>query len=129
MGPGIDLATQPLSDVGQRHRAAAPGHASHAGSAICGGDRAFGARGDQYLPAEPGKAAPGGRSREKRLLVETALPVKTVARLAGFSSTERLRVTFVEREGTSPTVFRKQALQMRKGSEGFLARWGEGGVG
>jgi AraC-like DNA-binding protein len=58
-------------------------------------------------------------SRAKRLLAETDLPVKTVARLAGFSSTERLRVTFVEREGTSPTVFRKRALQDRQGSEGF----------
>ena len=58
-------------------------------------------------------------SRAKRLLAETDLPVKTVARLAGFSSTERLRVTFVEREGTSPTVFRKRALQMRQGSEGL----------
>jgi AraC-like DNA-binding protein len=57
-------------------------------------------------------------SRAKRLLAETDLPVKTVARLAGFSSTERLRVTFVEREGTSPTVFRKRVLQMRQGSEG-----------
>ena len=54
-------------------------------------------------------------SRAKRLLAETDLPVKTVARLAGFSSTERLRVTFVEREGTSPTVFRKQAGQNRRG--------------
>jgi AraC-like DNA-binding protein len=61
-------------------------------------------------------------SRAKRLLAETDLPVKTVARLAGFSSTERLRVTFVEREGTSPTVFRKQALQMRLRSESFPGR-------
>ncbi len=48
-------------------------------------------------------------SRAKRLLSETDLPVKTVARLAGFSSTERLRVTFVEREGVSPSGFRKQS--------------------
>lgn len=52
-------------------------------------------------------------SRAKRLLAETELPVKTVARLAGFSSTERLRVTFVEREGISPTIFRKQSLEAR----------------
>ena len=38
-----------------------------------------------------------------------------VARLAGFSSTERLRVTFVEREGTSPTLFRKRVGQTRRG--------------
>jgi transcriptional regulator GlxA family with amidase domain len=55
-------------------------------------------------------------SRAKRLLAETELPVKTVARLAGFSSTERLRVTFVEREGISPTIFRKQAMKSRGGS-------------
>src|SRR4029079_16594556 len=51
-------------------------------------------------------------SRAKRLLSETDLPVKTVARLAGFSSTERLRVTFVEREGISPTGFRKLSSQV-----------------
>jgi AraC-like DNA-binding protein len=59
-------------------------------------------------------------SRAKRLLAETDLPVKTVARLAGFSSTERLRVTFVEREGTSPTIFRKRSLQSRRGVDGSL---------
>jgi AraC-like DNA-binding protein len=47
-------------------------------------------------------------SRAKRLLLETMLPVKTVAHLAGFSSTERMRVAFVEREGSSPTAFREQ---------------------
>lgn len=47
-------------------------------------------------------------SRAKRLLLETTLPVKTVAHLAGFSSTERMRVAFVEREGLSPTAFREQ---------------------
>lgn len=48
-------------------------------------------------------------SRAKRLLEETDLPVKTVAHLAGFSSTERMRVAFVEREGRSPTLYRKHA--------------------
>jgi AraC-like DNA-binding protein len=52
-------------------------------------------------------------SRAKRLLAETDLPVKTVAHLAGFSSTERMRVAFVEREGHSPTVFRKHASAAR----------------
>ena len=61
-------------------------------------------------------------SRAKRLLAETDLPVKTVARLAGFSSTERLRVTFVEREGISPTIFRKQSSQTRRGAEGYFGR-------
>jgi AraC-like DNA-binding protein len=46
--------------------------------------------------------------RAKRLLAETDLPVKTVAHLAGFSSTERMRVAFVDREGISPTIFRKR---------------------
>lgn len=57
-------------------------------------------------------------SRARRLLAETDLPVKTVARLAGFSSTERLRVTFVEREGISPTIYRKQSLESRRNPEG-----------
>lgn len=54
-------------------------------------------------------------SRAKRLLTETDLPIKTVAHLAGFSSTERMRVVFVEREGTSPTIFRRQHTQARTG--------------
>jgi len=54
-------------------------------------------------------------SRAKRLLSETDLPVKTVAHLAGFSSTERMRVVFVEREGVSPTLFRRQTSQVRPG--------------
>jgi AraC-like DNA-binding protein len=54
-------------------------------------------------------------SRAKRLLTETELPVKTVAHLAGFNSTERMRVLFVEREGTSPTAYRKQAAKLRRG--------------
>jgi transcriptional regulator GlxA family with amidase domain len=52
-------------------------------------------------------------SRAKRLLAETDQPVKTVAHLAGFSSTERMRVLFVEREGMSPSEYRKTASQHR----------------
>jgi AraC-like DNA-binding protein len=52
-------------------------------------------------------------SRAKRLLTETDLPVKSVAHLAGFNSTERMRVVFVEREGISPTDYRKQKSQVR----------------
>jgi transcriptional regulator GlxA family with amidase domain len=52
-------------------------------------------------------------SRAKRLLAETDQPVKTVAHLAGFSSTERMRVLFVEREGMSPSEYRKAASQHR----------------
>jgi AraC-like DNA-binding protein len=52
-------------------------------------------------------------SRAKRLLTETDLPVKSVAHLAGFSSTERMRVLFVEREGVSPNSYRKQTSHPR----------------
>ena len=52
-------------------------------------------------------------SRAKRLLTETNLPVKSVAHLAGFSSTERMRVLFVEREGVSPISYRKRMYQLR----------------
>ncbi len=52
-------------------------------------------------------------SRAKRLLTETDLPVKAVAHLAGFSSTERMRVLFVEREGVSPISYRKRITQSR----------------
>ena len=48
-------------------------------------------------------------SRARRLLEETDLPVKNVAQLAGFSSTERMRVLFVERVGMSPTDYRTHA--------------------
>ena len=51
-------------------------------------------------------------SRAKRLLTETDLPVKNVARKAGFSSTERMRVLFVERVGVSPTEYRKRFGEM-----------------
>jgi AraC-like DNA-binding protein len=54
-------------------------------------------------------------SRAKRLLAETDLPVKTVTHLAGFSSAERMRVLFVEREGVSPTAYRRRAAQGRRG--------------
>jgi AraC-like DNA-binding protein len=56
-------------------------------------------------------------SRAKRLLTETELPVKTVAHLAGFNSSERMRVLFVERERTSPTTYRKNAMKLRAGRQ------------
>jgi AraC-like DNA-binding protein len=52
-------------------------------------------------------------SRAKRLLEETNEPVKTVAHLAGFSSTERMRVLFIEREGKSPSEYRKSVMKER----------------
>jgi len=54
-------------------------------------------------------------SRAKRLLAETDQPVKAVAHLAGFSSTERMRVLFVEREGVSPAAYRKRIMQSHPG--------------
>jgi AraC-like DNA-binding protein len=47
-------------------------------------------------------------SRAKRLLEETILPLKTIARLAGFVNAERMRVIFREREKMTPTAFRKK---------------------
>jgi transcriptional regulator GlxA family with amidase domain len=56
-------------------------------------------------------------SRAKRLLEETELPVKNVARQAGFSSTERMRVLFVERVGMSPTDYRRHTGSTLKSSD------------
>ncbi len=47
-------------------------------------------------------------SRAKRLLLETELPIKVVTRLAGFTSEERMRVAFVQRESLSPTAYRSR---------------------
>jgi AraC-like DNA-binding protein len=52
-------------------------------------------------------------SRAKRLLEETTLPLKTVARLAGFTNAERMRVVFCEREKTTPTAFRAMKARSR----------------
>lgn len=59
-------------------------------------------------------------SRAKRLLSATDLPVKIVAHLAGFSSTERMRVAFIETEGRSPQSFRLD--QARQGQGGKRKR-------
>jgi len=47
-------------------------------------------------------------SRAQRLLRETELSVKTVAYLAGFTSSERMRVAFLKQEGCSPDQYRKK---------------------
>lgn len=47
-------------------------------------------------------------NRAKRLLQETEIPVKAVARLAGFPSEQRMRTAFAQREHTSPLRFRRQ---------------------
>jgi transcriptional regulator GlxA family with amidase domain len=43
------------------------------------------------------------------------LPIKTVSYLAGFSSVERMRVLFVEKEGASPSVYRDERTQQTPG--------------
>lgn len=48
-------------------------------------------------------------SRATRLLQETDLPIKTIAHYSGFSSTERMRVAFIERMGVSPTAYRQRS--------------------
>ncbi|TWT94943.1 AraC family transcriptional regulator [Neorhodopirellula pilleata] len=53
-------------------------------------------------------------NRAKRLLRETDLGVKAVAFLAGFSSEERMRVTFVENVHVSPSRYRSDWLEQRK---------------
>jgi AraC-like DNA-binding protein len=57
-------------------------------------------------------------SRAKRLLIETELPTKTITGLAGFSSEERMRATFVEQEGVPPSQFRRQARGLSTGKRG-----------
>jgi AraC-like DNA-binding protein len=59
-------------------------------------------------------------SRAKRLLEETTLPLKTIARLAGFASAERMRVVFCEREKITPTDFRAMAPGRKKKDVGTL---------
>ena len=46
-------------------------------------------------------------SLEKRLLLETDLPTKTIAYLAGFASDEQMRVTFKRLAGRSPGEYRR----------------------
>jgi AraC-like DNA-binding protein len=48
-------------------------------------------------------------SRAKRLLKETDLPVKTIAHIAGFSTAERMRITFIQQEQTAPRDYRRAA--------------------
>ena len=50
-------------------------------------------------------------SRAKRLLEETDLPIKVVTHLAGFSSEQRMRATFLGREGILPSEHRVRATR------------------
>lgn len=49
--------------------------------------------------------------RVKRSLEETALPIKRVALMAGFSSAERMTKVFHKHEGLSPLAYRRQRRQ------------------
>jgi len=48
-------------------------------------------------------------SRAKRLLEETNLPLKVVTHLAGFTSEQRMRAIFLDREEMLPSQFRRTA--------------------
>jgi len=48
-------------------------------------------------------------SRAKRLLEETNLPLKVVTHLAGFTSAQRMRAVFLDREEMLPSEFRRAA--------------------
>jgi len=50
-------------------------------------------------------------NRAKRLLEETNLPVKAITYLAGFTSEQRMRATFLGRDGVPPSEYRKAARQ------------------
>ncbi len=52
-------------------------------------------------------------SRAKRLLEETDLPIKVVTHLAGFSSEQRMRATFLGCEGILPSEHRMRARDRR----------------
>lgn len=45
-------------------------------------------------------------SRAKRLLAETDLPIKVITHLSGFSSEQRMRATFMQKEGVPPSRYR-----------------------
>ncbi len=51
-------------------------------------------------------------ARAKRLLRETNLPIKAIARLAGFSSRERMRAAFQSAERLSPGRFRRKKTEV-----------------
>lgn len=61
-------------------------------------------------------------SRAKRLLCETDLGVKTVARLAGFPSEERMRVAFIRSEHAAPSEYRRLTLRNRQPRPGRSAQ-------
>lgn len=54
-------------------------------------------------------------NRAKRLLEETDMPMKTVALLAGFSSEQRMRIAFTQREHLAPLQFRRRLRGSNRG--------------
>ncbi len=53
-------------------------------------------------------------SRAKRLLSETDLAMKTIARLSGFPSEDQMRVVFRQKEKASPSEYRRRAAGREK---------------
>jgi AraC-like DNA-binding protein len=49
----------------------------------------------------------------KQLLLETDMPIQTVATEAGFSSSERLATVFREAAGMTPTAYRTYCTEAR----------------
>ena len=52
--------------------------------------------------------------RAKRLLTETDLAMKAIARLSGFPSEDQMRVVFRQQERTSPSEYRRRAIRGEK---------------
>ena len=53
-------------------------------------------------------------SRAKRLLTETDLAIKAIARQSGFPSEEQMRVVFQQQENASPSAYRHRASSIAK---------------
>jgi LacI family transcriptional regulator len=57
--------------------------------------------------------------RAKELLIDTHLPIETVAARAGFSSARRLDVVFARLAGVSPSAYRRQAQARQHADHGY----------
>jgi AraC-like DNA-binding protein len=53
-------------------------------------------------------------SRARRLLRETDLPIGLIALQAGFTSRERMRIAFQDKEGCSPAQYRKESRNSKE---------------
>jgi len=56
-------------------------------------------------------------TRAKRLLIQTALPIKPIAYMSGFGNHERLRVLMLEKEGCTPTEYRVRSRSKENPSQ------------